>query len=338
MKLTDVIAYCDRIKPNAFTDEDKARWISEVDGMVTTEVMLLRPGEFRPYVLAASFQATGICFPTGNLIRFKEPVPDEFSVGGMLTLTVDESTHDSLYFENSAAASGIFQHRIRAISADGCEITLDAEFPETGIDEDPALWTLTFDGREIELLVRPPHDKIYAAYVEAMIDFANGEYTKYQNTYSLFNGHWGEFCRWYSRNFRPADRDPSRTGAYLSDYMVAVKHGFRGTEEEWLASLHGTDGTSGVWISDTLSEFPDIDRHLWIIRADETGEEIVIPDGLGYSDGYLVLKDGSAEVGEPVPLSIGLPEVTAADNGAILQVVSGAWAKAEIEEWTGGSF
>ena len=334
MKLTDVIAYCDRIKPNAFTDEDKARWISEVEGLVTTEVMLLRPGEFRPYVLAASYTAEGVSFPRSDMIRLKSPIPDEFSVGGLMKLTVDETEHSSIYAGNSGTA----QYRIRAISEDGCEITLDADFPDTALDEDPADWTLDFDGTETVLLVPPPHDKIYAAYVVAQIDFANGEYNKYNNSYAMFNLYWGEYCRWYSRNFRPADRDPSRTGAYLSAYAVAVKHGFRGTEEEWLRSLHGTDGSSGVWISDTLNEFPDHDRHLWIIREDEAGEEIEVPDGLKFESNTLSLMDGSQQIGSAIPLSVGLPAVTTTDNGALLGVVDGAWAKMTLTEWNGGSF
>lgn len=31
-----------------------------------------------------------------------------------------------------------------------------------------------------------------------------------------------------------------------SAYEIALKHGFEGTEEEWLASLHGKDGKDGV--------------------------------------------------------------------------------------------
>ena len=31
-------------------------------------------------------------------------------------------------------------------------------------------------------------------------------------------------------------------GYYLTAYGIAVKHGFKGTEEEWLASLRGEAG------------------------------------------------------------------------------------------------
>ena len=35
-------------------------------------------------------------------------------------------------------------------------------------------------------------------------------------------------------------------GNAASAYQIAVKHGFQGTEEEWLASLHGRDGKDGI--------------------------------------------------------------------------------------------
>lgn len=331
MRLTDVIGYVDRIKPNAFTDADKCRWLSEIEGLIWTEIFLLAPQEFRPYVMSASYTAEGICFPESDLVRLKSPLPDEFSVGGLLKLTAGNG---SIYAANSGSA----KYRIDGISADGCEIRVHADFPATGREEDTADWTLAFDGSQAVLMVRPPHDKIYAAYLTAMIDYANGEYNKYQNTMQMFNGYWGEYARWYARNFRPADRPPSETGAYLSAYAVAVKHGFRGTEEDWLASLHGADGSSGVWISDDLSDWPEPDRHLWILRNEETGEEIDVPDGLYYEDGWLRLMDGSEPVGTALPLSVGLPAVTSADNGALLGVVGGAWAKMVLVEWTGGSF
>lgn len=331
MKLTDCIAYADRIKPNAFTDEDKTRWISELEGMVCTEVFQIDASEFRPYALSASYTAEGICFPEADLIRLKSPIPDEFPVGGLINLSTGAG---SIYAENS----GSTKYRITAISPDGCGIRIDGNLPATGHEEDTADWTLAYDGAETVLLVRPPHDKIYWSWLVAQIDFANGEYNKYENSLRMFNGYWGEYLRWFSRNFRPADRDVSKTGAYLSAYTVAVKHGFRGTEEEWLRSLHGEDGSSGVWISDDLSNWPDGTRRLWILRGNYDDGEVAVPDGIGYANGALFLLDGSEQIGAGVNVQIGLPDVTEADNGDTLMVVNGVWTKTPLEEWTGGNY
>ena len=153
MKLSDVIARVDDIKPNAFTDATKTAWINECEGLVQTEVMLI-------------------------------------------------------------AAEDVIQYDYDA----------DAQ---------------------TELLVRPPHDKIYWAYLSALIDFANGEYNKYQNTMQLFNNYFGEYMRWYALRYRPADGEAIEKGYYLSAYAIAVKHCFDGSEEEWLASLKGDTGAQG---------------------------------------------------------------------------------------------
>jgi len=69
-----------------------------------------------------------------------------------------------------------------------------------------------------ELLVQPPHDKLYTAYLAAMIDYANGEYNRYQNTMQMFNAHFGEFMRWFATVYRPADTHPE---FYENEYMEA---------------------------------------------------------------------------------------------------------------------
>ena len=98
-----------------------------------------------------------------------------------------------------------------------------------------------------ELLVHPPHDKLYWTYLTAMIDFANGEYNKYQNTMQLFNAYFGEYMRWFAQRYRPADGEDVQgwPGYYISAYGIAVKHGFVGTEEDWLRLQRGEPGPPG---------------------------------------------------------------------------------------------
>lgn len=58
-----------------------------------------------------------------------------------------------------------------------------------------------------ELLVRPPHDKLYVSYLAAMFDFANGEYSKYANKIELFNAYYREYHRWYFSHYHPGDKN-----------------------------------------------------------------------------------------------------------------------------------
>lgn len=71
--------------------------------------------------------------------------------------------------------------------------------PEEIVSYDPET-----DGA-VELLVQPPHDKIYRSYLVAMIDFANGEYNRYQTTKEFFDEQFGQFQRWFADTYRPAD-------------------------------------------------------------------------------------------------------------------------------------
>ena len=55
-----------------------------------------------------------------------------------------------------------------------------------------------------ETLVEFPHDGMYQHWLEAKIDYANGEYNKYQNSMEQFNAHYGDFVRWFTRSYEPA--------------------------------------------------------------------------------------------------------------------------------------
>lgn len=61
------------------------------------------------------------------------------------------------------------------------------------------------DDAEKELLVAPPHDKIYYEYLAARIDYANGDYSDYNATIEMFNAFWREFVAWFANAYRPAD-------------------------------------------------------------------------------------------------------------------------------------
>ena len=156
MKISELYAYIDTVKPNDFGEAVKNVWLNEVEGAVQSQVMLLAPEETVVYAYDPSDAQT-----------------------------------------------------------------------------------------DAELLVGAPHLKLYYAYLTAMIDFANGEYTNYSNTLTLFNTFWNEYAAWYSLNIHPADGKADYAGYYLSAYGIARKHGYTGTEEEWLAGLKGEAGPQG---------------------------------------------------------------------------------------------
>lgn len=113
MTIKQVIDFIDDIKPNAYTNAQKTRWIAEVEGKIQSEIFLFAPAQIITY-----------------------------------------------------------------------------SYPE---DETS------------QLLVAPPHNNLYPSYLCAMIDYANGEYERYNNALTMFNQQYTEFMRWFALHYRPAD-------------------------------------------------------------------------------------------------------------------------------------
>lgn len=68
----------------------------------------------------------------------------------------------------------------------------------TGYDDSTDLQT--------ELLVLAPHDEIYLRWMEAQIDYHNGEYDKYNNAIIMFNTAYEAYQAFYTRNHLPVSR------------------------------------------------------------------------------------------------------------------------------------
>ena len=97
-----------------------------------------------------------------------------------------------------------------------------------------------------EALAAPyPYDGIYLLWMEAQVDFANGEYERYTNTMQRYNTAWDDLARHIAKCIRPVYGRAVEQGYYLSAYGIAKAHGYTGTETEWLASLKGAAGAPG---------------------------------------------------------------------------------------------
>lgn len=53
------------------------------------------------------------------------------------------------------------------------------------------------------LLIPEPFDEAYLRWMEAQIDYHNGEYAKYNQSILMFKAEYGGFERWYNRNHMP---------------------------------------------------------------------------------------------------------------------------------------
>lgn len=109
-----------------------------------------------------------------------------------------------------------------------------------------------------------------------------------------------------------------------SAYEIAVMHGFKGTEEEWVASLKGEKGDNGGYY---VPYYHEATGELMFspTRSDmEFVGSVGVIRGERGATGEKGEKGEKGDKGDPGTGS-GLPEVTEADNGKINMVVGGQW-------------
>ena len=56
---------------------------------------------------------------------------------------------------------------------------------------------------QTELLVPAPYDEVYLRWMEAQIDYHNGEYEKYNNAIEMFNTAFDGYKNYYNRTHKP---------------------------------------------------------------------------------------------------------------------------------------
>ena len=54
-----------------------------------------------------------------------------------------------------------------------------------------------------ELLVPAPYDDVYTRWLEAQIDYANGEYARYNNGVQAYNDAYSAYFKYYNRTHMP---------------------------------------------------------------------------------------------------------------------------------------
>ena len=87
--------------------------------------------------------------------------------------------------------------------------TLDGIIKKEIIDTHEGADAVSFKGYgattalDTVLLVPAPYDDVYVRWLEAQIDYANGEYGKYNNSMALYNTAYVTYERYYNRNNMP---------------------------------------------------------------------------------------------------------------------------------------
>lgn len=86
---------------------------------------------------------------------------------------------------------------------------VDGEVKENIINTHEGSDKVTFNGYtentplDTVLLVPAPYDDIYIKWLEAQIDYANGETKRFNNSIIMYNTAYSAFSRYYNRNHMP---------------------------------------------------------------------------------------------------------------------------------------
>lgn len=87
--------------------------------------------------------------------------------------------------------------------------TLDGLIKKHIIDTHEGGESVVFDGYDentpldTELLAESPYDSVYLTWLEAKIDYANGEFNKYNNSAVAYNTDYSAYERYYNRTHMP---------------------------------------------------------------------------------------------------------------------------------------
>lgn len=100
------------------------------------------------------------------------------------------------------------QEKVRWLS------TLDGTVKNEIIDTHEGAEEIIFSGYNdetplnTELLIPAPYEDVYIRYLEMQIDYANGEYGKYNNSAAAYNTAFSAFEKYYNREHMPRSRGP----------------------------------------------------------------------------------------------------------------------------------
>ena len=190
---------------------------------------------------------------------------------------------------------------------------------------------VSYSSKEDELLLKPPHDKLYVHYLVMMIRQQQQEYEGYQNAQAIVDEKLRTFRRWFVQHYRPAGSlsdngavsDPGTWGfAYITAYGLAVQQGYRGTLDEWLQSLKGEAGEAARMRYDQERETVQWgvgEQWYDLFTLSELRDPVV--------DAIIGQATAAAQAAQEAARSIGVGGVKVTDGEAV-----GVWLQAEGTE------
>lgn len=109
---------------------------------------------------------------------------------------IDSLKHNTYSTNDKIAWLSRLDSMVKRLIIDTHEDGEDVNF--TGYDDSTDM--------ETEMLVPAPFDEVYLRWLEAQIDYTNGEYDKYNNSILMYQAAYDGYANYYNRNHMPKGR------------------------------------------------------------------------------------------------------------------------------------
>ena len=257
-----------------------ARWISDVDGYISKDILLISEN-LPDYMYSEGFTGDISVFSANTLSGSFPHVSRSCRMEG--TITYDNGETQSL--------------NAQILSADDSLVTFESEIFATHLGASGKLRG-SFIGYDAELLVSDaPYRRMYFLYLSAMIDFVNKQFNLYSNELTEYNSTVSDYRHYIVTRYNPASTAKGMLpNYYISPYALAVKHGYKGTEAEWITTVAGRDGVGIASIEQTVSSTEDNGENVITVSL-TNGEktEFVVRNGSQGDTDAVRIKDSDTD-------------------------------------------
>lgn len=104
----------------------------------------------------------------------------------------------------------------------------------------------TEQNMDVQPIVQGHYQRVYSYWLLAKGHGRLQNASGYERNRKLYIAEYDAYRKWVIRTHGVPQSGVDKNGVYLSAYGLALKHGFVGSEQEWLQSLYGRDGADGL--------------------------------------------------------------------------------------------
>lgn len=201
MTIQEAIDRVDLLRPNATERSHKIKWLSELDGLITREIL----SQHAPEIWR--LEVTG--GESADWEETKELIPERVIAGldPRLIITGNSTTYTiHLNGRKQTTAVPAVKAYARAEEAFRYGYAEDGDFTISAVDDADFTGYTDDTAQDTELLAPYPYDEIYVHYINRQIDLQNQELDKYNNDTSLFNNAYDTLGDFWTRTHMPKQR------------------------------------------------------------------------------------------------------------------------------------